>query len=45
MLLYTNQFANSLIVRTRDQEVLDTLDIIVDVGAQYIPDKLRFDHH
>lgn len=34
-----------MIVRTRDQDVLNTLDIIVDVGAEYIPEKLRFDHH
>ncbi len=34
-----------MIVRTRDQDVLNTLDIIVDVGAEYAPEKLRFDHH
>ncbi len=45
MLLYTKQYANPLIVRTRDQEVLNTLDTLVDVGAEYIPEKLRFDHH
>ena len=45
MLLYTDNFSNSVIVRTRDQEVLNTLDILVDVGAEYIPEKLRFDHH
>jgi uncharacterized UPF0160 family protein len=45
MLLYTDHFYNPVIVRTRDQEVLNTLDILVDVGAEYIPEKLRFDHH
>ena len=45
MLLYTDNFSNSVIVRTRDQEVLNTLDILVDVGAEYIPEKLRVDHH
>lgn len=45
MLLYTQKYANPVIVRTRDQEVLNTLDILVDVGAEYIPEKLRFDHH
>jgi len=45
MLLYTEKYANPVIVRTRDQEVLNTLDILVDVGAEYLPEKLRFDHH
>lgn len=45
MLLYTKRFAKSMIVRTRDQEVLDNLDILVDVGAEYNPEKLRLDHH
>lgn len=33
------------IVRSRDPAVLDTLPIIVDVGATYEPEKGRFDHH
>jgi uncharacterized UPF0160 family protein len=45
MLLYTKQYAESVIVRTRDQTVLNTLDILVDVGAEYNPETLRFDHH
>ena len=45
MLLYTERFAKSMIVRSRDQEVLDTLDILVDVGAEYDVDRLRLDHH
>ena len=45
MLLYTNKYVEPLIVRTRDQSVLDTLDIIVDVGGVYDVEKLRFDHH
>lgn len=32
-------------MRSRDQKVLDTLDILVDVGSEYIPETLRFDHH
>jgi len=32
-------------VRTRDQKVLETLDIIVDVGGVYDADKNRLDHH
>jgi len=32
-------------VRTRDPEVLKTLDIIVDVGGEYDAKRNRFDHH
>lgn len=31
--------------RTRDPKVLDECDIVVDVGAIYDAEKLRFDHH
>lgn len=33
------------ITRSRDQDVIDQADIVLDVGAEYIPDNLRFDHH
>mmetsp|Transcript_1944 Transcript_1944/g.2820 ORF Transcript_1944/g.2820 Transcript_1944/m.2820 type:complete len:178 (+) Transcript_1944:187-720(+) len=45
MLLYTQQFKDSVIVRTRDQELLNQLDIQCDVGAVYDPATNRFDHH
>lgn len=45
MLLYTNQYANSIIVRTRDQAIIETLDIVCDVGSVYDPCSNRFDHH
>lgn len=32
-------------IRTRDPALLDTCDIVVDVGAVYDAEKLRFDHH
>jgi uncharacterized UPF0160 family protein len=31
--------------RTRDPNILDTCDIVVDVGAVYEESKQRFDHH
>ena len=31
--------------RTRDSNILDTCDIVVDVGAVYDESKQRFDHH
>jgi uncharacterized UPF0160 family protein len=33
------------IVRSRDQEVIDQAEIVLDVGAEYDPETLRFDHH
>lgn len=33
------------VVRSRDQEVIDQADIVLDVGAEYDPNTLRFDHH
>jgi uncharacterized UPF0160 family protein len=33
------------IVRTRDQEIINSADIVVDVGAIHDPAMLRFDHH
>ena len=45
MLLYTDRFANPLIVRTRDQAALETFDILVDVGSVYDFSTLRLDHH
>jgi len=33
------------VVRTRDPNILDTCDIVVDVGAVYDESKQRFDHH
>ena len=34
-----------MILRTRDASVLNTCDIVVDVGAVFDPEKKRFDHH
>lgn len=33
------------VTRTRDPKILDTCDIVVDVGAVYDPETLLFDHH
>ncbi|GAQ79378.1 hypothetical protein KFL_000290280 [Klebsormidium nitens] len=41
----TDKFANGELVRTRDAKVLDTLDVVIDVGGTYEPDKDRYDHH
>ena len=31
--------------RTRDQKILDTCDVVADVGGVYDPAKHRYDHH
>lgn len=36
---------NARILRTRDESLLARCDCVVDVGAQYDPLSLRFDHH
>lgn len=36
---------NIEVVRTRDEAVIATGDIVVDVGAVYDPEHQRFDHH
>lgn len=36
---------NVEIIRTRDESVIATGDIVVDVGGVYDPDKQLFDHH
>ena len=45
LLLRTKEFEKSIIVRTRDQEILDQLDLQCDVGGIFDPEKYRFDHH
>eukprot|EP00928_Gymnodinium_smaydae_P074383 TRINITY_DN57442_c0_g1_i1.p1 TRINITY_DN57442_c0_g1~~TRINITY_DN57442_c0_g1_i1.p1 ORF type:complete len:382 (+),score=51.78 TRINITY_DN57442_c0_g1_i1:46-1146(+) len=45
LLLQTAAFKHSEIVRTRDPSELNKMDVVLDVGARYEPDKMRFDHH
>ena len=33
------------LIRTRDAERLKTADVVIDVGGEYDPGRLRFDHH
>lgn len=43
--LLTTLFPEVKVVRSRDQTVLDTLDLVLDVGGEYDISKNRFDHH
>ncbi|WWD04946.1 hypothetical protein V865_003017 [Kwoniella europaea PYCC6329] len=45
MLRLTDEFKDADLVRTRDPAKLEPLDIIVDVGGVYSPEKHRYDHH
>ncbi|KAH6917356.1 GAMM1 protein [Coprinopsis sp. MPI-PUGE-AT-0042] len=45
MLRQTDTYANADVIRSRNPAELDTCDIVVDVGAVYDAEKLRFDHH
>lgn len=45
LLRQTNTYRDANLKRTRDPLILDTCDIVVDVGAVYDPEKNRFDHH
>ncbi|KAL8392567.1 hypothetical protein RB595_002672 [Gaeumannomyces hyphopodioides] len=38
-------YAGAALVRTRDPAVLSGCHTVVDVGGEYDPDRLRFDHH
>lgn len=38
-------YPSAQVVRTRDQEILNQADIVLDVGGVFDPKTLRFDHH
>lgn len=45
MLQQLPEYAEASIVRTRDEDVIKTCDIVVDVGAIFDHKARRFDHH
>ncbi|EEF43430.1 Protein MYG1, putative [Ricinus communis] len=45
MIRLTNKFSNAEIVRSRDLQVLESLDAVLDVGGVYDPVHDRYDHH
>ncbi|XP_034948921.1 UPF0160 protein C27H6.8 [Chelonus insularis] len=45
MLKQLPEYKDAQIIRSRDMEILDTCDIVVDVGGEYNPLKHRYDHH
>ena len=45
MLKMLPEYRNAEIIRTRDENILKTCDIVVDVGGKYEPGLHRYDHH
>jgi urease accessory protein len=45
MLKSLPRFSGAELIRTRDEAVISEAGIVVDVGAVYDPQRLRFDHH
>ncbi|MED6120897.1 hypothetical protein PIB30_025221 [Stylosanthes scabra] len=45
MIRLTSKFYNAQVVRSRDPQVLEGLDAVLDVGGVYDPSRDRFDHH
>ncbi|XP_075668274.1 uncharacterized protein LOC142638151 [Castanea sativa] len=45
MIRLTDKFSNAEIVRSRDTQVLEGLDAVLDVGGVYDPSRDRYDHH
>ncbi|KAL4570610.1 hypothetical protein LXL04_026268 [Taraxacum kok-saghyz] len=45
MIRLTNKYSGAEIVRTRDPQMLETLDAVLDVGGVYDPSRDRYDHH
>ncbi|KAI3693715.1 hypothetical protein L1987_76666 [Smallanthus sonchifolius] len=45
MICLTNKYSGAEIVRTRDPQVLEALDAVLDVGGVYDPSRDRYDHH
>ncbi|KAL0372912.1 UNVERIFIED_CONTAM: hypothetical protein Scaly_0972800 [Sesamum calycinum] len=45
MIRLTEKFSGAHIVRTRDPQVLETLDAVLDVGGVYDASRDRYDHH
>ncbi|WCJ26612.1 MYG1 exonuclease [Euphorbia peplus] len=45
MIRLTNKYYNAEIVRSRDPQVLEAMDAVLDVGGVYDPTRDRYDHH
>ncbi|KAL5035467.1 hypothetical protein BDV3_005385 [Batrachochytrium dendrobatidis] len=45
MLRLLPEYKDAKLVRTRDASVIESADIVVDVGGIYDPSKHRYDHH
>lgn len=44
-LMYEAQGRKTKVIRTRDLDIVKTGDVVYDVGLEYDPNNMRFDHH
>jgi len=40
-----DEYKDAEVIRTRDQDLLNELDVVYDVGGEYNHEKKRYDHH
>ena len=45
LLLWTDRYHSPTIIRTRNAEIIGQAELAADVGGDYDPERLRFDHH
>ena len=45
LLKFHPEYTKSIVIRTRNDEILNKCDIVVDVGSKIEPQNMRFDHH
>lgn len=45
MLKCLPEYKDAEIIRSRDKDILNDCDIVVDVGAEFDHEKKRYDHH
>ena len=45
LLKYLTQYTKTIVVRSRNMEILKQCDVVCDVGGEYNLSTLRFDHH
>lgn len=41
----TAEFEGAEVIRTRNQSIIDTCDVVCDVGGEYDHERRRYDHH
>ncbi|GKT34361.1 Metal-dependent protein hydrolase like protein [Aduncisulcus paluster] len=45
LLRQLDEYKENILIRTRDEGIIKSADVVFDVGGEYDPEILRFDHH